>query len=124
MDFSTRRDQRPTRPCEGAFGHSSRLDPLETSFLDEKVPSRDKRGRYARATSQENALRCAEAVGAASSINLRPDLSSEATFVTEPLSKIEQPEIQYEDAKEQSGRYAGLSQVLAPKANVAHCQRR
>ncbi len=35
MDFSTRRDQRPTRPCEGAFGHSSRLDPLETSFLDE-----------------------------------------------------------------------------------------
>ena len=57
MDFSTRRDQRPTRPCEGAFGHSSRLSPLETSILDEKVPSRDKRGRYARATSQENALR-------------------------------------------------------------------
>jgi len=110
MDFSTRRDQRPTRPCEGAFGHSSRLDPLETSFLDEKVPSRDKRGRYARATSQENALRCAEAVGAASSINLRPGLSSQATFATGPLSKIEQPEIQYEDAKEKSGRYAGLSQ--------------
>src|SRR3989449_11079538 len=100
MDFSTRRDQRPTRPCEGAFGHSSRLSPLETSILDEKGPSRDKRGRYARATSQENALRCAEAGGAASSINLTPDLSSQATFATEPLSKIEQPEIQYEDAKE------------------------
>src|SRR5712691_10400750 len=104
MDFSTRRDQRPTRPCEGAFGHSSRLDPLETSFLDEKVPSRDKRGRYARATSQEKALRCAEAVGGEVNQS-QAYLSSQTTFVTEPLSKIEQPEIQYEDAKEQSGRY-------------------